>query len=306
MRLLALVFILVSTSSFSEEDVDYSHCHSQPDSAQILDSAFTYVNGKLCEPAVWFDNFFVDERVDQDARAGSTVRWSNDFSYVEGEGYKYKTRVKARLHLPKVTKRLKLVFESDDEDELFNLFPQTSQDAENTLGLRYDWLRRERYSFNLKVTARPGVEARFRYTYPINDDLLLRATQKLYQKKSVTGESTEVDLDYSISRSVLFRWSNFAQYESDVKGWELGTGVTLYQHISDTQALSYQASTSGTNRPFHHITNTHVSVTYRQNFWRSWLFYELIPEYNWGREEDTERKGEAKITLRLEVQFNNI
>ncbi|MEF1292030.1 hypothetical protein QTO00_19800, partial [Vibrio sp. M260118] len=142
MRLLALVFILVSTSSFSEEDVDYSHCHSQPDSAQILDSAFTYVNGKLCEPAVWFDNFFVDERVDQDARAGGTVRWSNDFSYVEDEGYKYKTRVKARLHLPKVTKRLKLVFESDDEDDLFNLFPQTSQDAEKTLGLRYDWLRR--------------------------------------------------------------------------------------------------------------------------------------------------------------------
>jgi hypothetical protein len=47
-------------------------------------------------------------------------------------------------------------------------------------------------------------------------------------------------------------------------------------------------------------------VTYRQNVWRTWLFYELIPEYNWNREEDTQREGEAKMTFRLEILFNNI
>ncbi|MDC5855755.1 hypothetical protein [Vibrio europaeus] len=306
MRYLVLISTFLSTVTYADGEVDYSDCHSQPDSAEILDSAFSYVNTKLCEPAIWFDSFFVDERVDQDARASSTVRWRNDFSYVEGEGYKFKTRFKARFHLPKVTKRLKVVFESDEEDDLFDLFPQTSEDAENTFGLRYDWLSKERYSFNVKVNARPGIEGRFRYTYPINDEWLLRVTQKLYQKKSVTGESTDIDLDYSINRDFLLRWSNYAQWESDIKGWEVGTGFTLYQHISDHQALSYQLSTTGTNRPFHYITNTHASVTYRQNVWRTWLFYELIPEYNWNREEDTQREGEAKMTFRLEILFNNI
>lgn len=306
MRYLAFPALFIPLFAFAESEVDYSSCHSQPDSARLLDSAFSYANTKLCEPALWFDNFFVDERVDEDARAGSTVRWTNDFSYVEGKGYQYKTRIKARFYLPKVTKRLKVVFESDEEDDLFNLFPQNSQDAESTLGLRYDWLSKERSSFNIKLTAKPGIEARYRYTYPIADDLIVRATQKVYQNKRVLGESTELDVDYSLTPDFLFRWSNYAKYENDIKGWEFGSGVTLYQHVSDQQALSYQVSTTGTNRPFHYISNTHLSVTYRQNFWRPWLFYELIPEYNWNRDEDTPRQGEAKATLRLEVLFHNI
>lgn len=306
LRYLALLPLLLPFSAYGESDIDYSSCHSQPDSAKILDSAFSYVNTKLCQPAVWFDNFFVDERVDEDAQAGSLVRWVNDFAYVEGEGYQFNTKFKARFHLPKVTKRLKIVFESDDESDLLDLFPRSSQDAENTLGLRYDWLSNERSSFNVKLTAKPGIEARFRYIYPISNDVILRATQKLYQKQRLTGESTELDLDYSLSPDFLVRWSNIASYEDDIKGWQLGTGVTLYQHISDQQAISYQASTTGTNRPFHYITNTHVSLTYRQNILRPWLFYELTPEYNWGREADSQREGEAQITLRLEVLFHNI
>ena len=289
-----------------ESAPDYSSCHSQPDSAKILDSAFSYINTRFCQPAVWFDSFFVDDRVDEDSSAGSIVRWKNDFSYVEGEGYQFNTQLKARFHLPKVTKRLKLVFESDDESDVFDLFPQSSEEAESTLALRYDWLNKERSSFNIKLTAKPGAEARFRYTYPINEDLVLRATQKIYQQKTLTGESTELDLDYSLTPEFLLRWSSFATYEDDIKGWELGTGLNLFQHISDQQALSYRLSTTGTNRPFHYITNTHASITYRQNILRPWLFYELTPEYNWSREEDTERSGEFTATFSLEVLFHNI
>jgi len=306
LRYCLLLACTISLSAYAEDEIDYSSCHSQPDSAGILDSAFSYVNARLCEPAVWFDNFFVDDRTDEDANAGSIVRWTNDFTYVEAKGYEFKTRFKARFHLPKVTKRLKVVFESDDEDDLRDLFPQNSSDAESTLAMRYDWLSNARSSFNVKLTAKPGIEGRFSYTYPMSEDMVFRATQKIYQRKRVTGESTEVDLDYSISPDFLFRWSSFASYEDDIKGWELGTGFTLYQHISDHQALSYQISTTGTNRPFHYIPNTHVSITYRQSFWRPWLFYEVIPEYNWNREEDTQREGEAKATLRLEVLFHNI
>lgn len=306
MRYLAVLFLLVPLAALAESEVDDSSCHSQPDSAKILDSAFNYVNTRLCQPAVWFDGFFVDERVDSDAKAGSIIRWTNDFAYVEGQGYQFNTRFKARFYLPKVTKQLKVVFESDDESDIFDLLPSNRQETENTLGLRYDWLSKERSSFNIKLTAKPGIEARYRYSYPISNDVLLRATQKIYQHKRVTGQSTELDLDYSLTPELLFRWSNYAIYEDDIKGWQLGSGITLYQHISDQQALSYQLSISGTNRPFDYITNTHVSVTYRHNILRSWLFYELSPEYNWGREQDTRREGEAKATLRLEILFHNI
>ncbi|MCW8334031.1 hypothetical protein J4N42_16950 [Vibrio sp. SCSIO 43135] len=281
-------------------------CNTVDDDAGFLDSAYARLNTRFCQPAVWFDNFFIDERADEDARAGTLVRWYNDFSWVENEGYKFKTKLKARFHLPKVTRRLKVVFESDEESDVFDLFPQSSEDAESTLGLRYDWLSKGRSSFNFRVTARPSIEARYQYTYPFTIDTLARFTQKVYQRKRVTGESTQLDIDHSFSPEYLLRWTSFGTYEDDIKGWELGSGVTLYQHLSDTQAMSYQASTSGTNRPYHYITNTHLSVTYRQNIWRDWLFYELKPEYNWNKEEDIERYEEAKFTLRLEITFHNI
>jgi len=311
LRYLLLVSLGVMLSSFSgsanemsEENLD--ECNSQSDSKQILDRAYARINTRFCQPALWFDNFFVDERTDQDARAGTVIRWYNDFAWVENEGYQFQTKLKARLNLPGVTKRLKVVFESDEEDDVFDLFPNSSQDTENTLGLRYDWLSQGRRSFNIKVTARPGIEGRFQYTYPVTDDTLLRLTQKVYQKKSLTGESTEIDIDHSLSEKFLFRWSNFAKYEDDIKGWEVGSGVTLYHHISPTQAMNYQASTTATNRPYDHISNSRLSITYRQNILRDWFFYELQPEYNWNEDEETPRYHEAKLTLRLEVLFYNI
>lgn len=281
-------------------------CHSQQDQSHLLDKAFHYLNTKFCQPALWFDNFFVDERADEDGRAGTVVRWYNDFSYIENEGYQFKTKLRFRLHLPKATKRLKLVFESDEKDDLTELLPSTRSDAEETLGLRYDWYSEAKQSFNIKVTARPGIEARYRYTYPFSDDTLARITQKIYQKKRLTGESTQLDIDHSLNPTFLLRWTNLATYEDDIKGWNLGSGVTLFQHISDKQAINYQASISGTNRPYHYLENTRIAISYRQNIWRDWLYYEIRPEYNWKEEPDVERYQEAMVTLRFELLFHNL
>ncbi|MGD8170721.1 hypothetical protein ACQEXU_03610 [Vibrio sp. TRT 21S02] len=290
----------------SNEPNETDLCHSQQDQSHLFDKAFHYLNTKFCQPALWFDNFFVDERADEDGRAGTVVRWYNDFSYIENEGYQFKTKLRFRLHLPKATKRLKLVFESDEKDDLTELLPSTRSDAEETLGLRYDWYSEAKQSFNIKVTARPGIEARYRYTYPFSDDTLARITQKIYQKKRLTGESTQLDIDHSLNPTFLLRWTNLATYEDDIKGWNLGSGVTLFQHISDKQAINYQASISGTNRPYHYLENTRIAISYRQNIWRDWLYYEIRPEYNWKEEPDVERYQEAMVTLRFELLFHNL
>ncbi len=94
-------------------------CYSQSQMEGAIDQAFDYLNTKFCQPAIWFDNFFVDDRVEDDARAGTIVRLYNDFSYYEKEGFKYRANLNARLHLPGVTKRLKLILDSTGEDDPF-------------------------------------------------------------------------------------------------------------------------------------------------------------------------------------------
>ncbi len=283
-----------------------SACFNQSPQQGVLDQAYDYLNIKFCEPAIWFDDFFVDERSSQDARAGTMVRWSNDFSLVEHQGGTYKTRLKARVHLPQVTRKLKLVFESDSEDHLEDLFPTTTEETRSALGLRYDALVASRSSLNFKASLRPSIEARYRYTYPFSEQSIWRFTQRLYQKRKTTGSVTQLDLDTKVSPQLVFRWNNFIKLESDVDGAEVGSGISLYQFISDRRALSYSVSISGKNEPFHYVTNTHISIKYRQNIFRKWLFYELTPELNWPKEEDKQRMREAIFTLRLEVLFNNV
>lgn len=282
------------------------HCYSENREVEALDTAYHYLNTKFCQPAIWFDSFFVDERVTDDARAGTMVRWYNDYSWSESEGFTYKTSLKAKLHLPKATKKLKLVFESDADDDFQDLFPSSGDELENALGLRYDWYAKEKSSFNIKATLRPSIEARYRYSHSFTQYTLLSLTQSVYSRKRVLGERTQLDVDHTLSENFLIRWTNYAKYENDVDHFELGLGLTLYQSISSKQALSYKASLTGHDKPYGYVSNRHISITYRQNVYRDWLFYEITPEYNWDSELEEDKINQATITLRLEFLFNNI
>jgi len=250
--------------------------------------------------------FFVDDRITEDARAGTSVRWYNDFIYSEGGDVDYSTKLKARLHLPFVSKRLKLIYESVSDEEFLDFFPNDSDELDSALGLRYDAYAKGYSSFNIKATLRPRIEARYRFTYPLTTDVVFRLTQRVYQEKQETGEITDVDFDLSLSDDFLARWSSFAGYNDDLKGWNYGTGLTLYHYLAQDQALQYSATINATDEPHNHYEYAQVSVTYRQNVWKEWLFYELIPRYQWEREPHEKHTEEANITLRLEVLFNNV
>ncbi|WP_233052573.1 hypothetical protein [Motilimonas cestriensis] len=308
-RILSIMLLVPVSYLTMAEDLEQeepSPCLYKSQESTMLDKTYDYLNSTLCEPALWFDDFFVDDRVTQDSRAGTMVRWYNDFKQTEGKGFKYETRLSARVNIPKATKRLKLVFESDADDKVADLFPNSSEDTKNTLGLRYDWFVKERSSLNFKVSLHPGIEARYRYTYPFSEHTFGRITQKIYQKESDTGSKTDLDLDHKLSDTFLLRWTNFAKVETSFDGAELGSGLTLYQFISDTQALSYEASVQGKTKPYHYLSNQRLAVRYRQSIFRKWFFYEITPAVDWPKDEEIERHDEVSITLRLEVLFNNI
>ncbi|WP_315972408.1 hypothetical protein [Vibrio gallicus] len=297
-----------ATFGAAQEDIE-EKCLSKPSDDRALNKAYHYLNTKFCQPAVWFDNFFVDERITENARAGTSVRWKNDFTYYELTGFKYNARLNAKFNLPKVNRRLKLVIESDGEDDLFDLFPRSAEELESSVGVRYDWIRKGYSSFNFKATFRPSIEARYQFTYPLTINNTLRITQKLYQKKKITGESTQIDLDFAFTKKLLLRWSSFAEHDWDYDTkdgiWGMGSGFTLYQYLSNTQALNYTLSTLGTDEPKPFIYNTQIGMTYRHNIFYRWLYYEITPEYNWYREYKQSFIEEASIRLRLEILFEN-
>ncbi|MEH6454186.1 MAG: hypothetical protein V7782_14240, partial [Psychromonas sp.] len=213
-----LILSICSASTLADEN---DPCETPDSSETNIDVAYNYVNTKFCQPAIWFDSFFVDPRVTEDARAGTMIRWYQDITWEESESTEYDMKLSARVNLPRVTKKLKLVIESDDEDAYVD---SLNEDTDSTVGLTYDIKAKADTSFTVKATLRPSVELRYRYTEVWNEQTLTRFTQKIYQKKKVTGVSSHIDLDYSINQIFLIRWGGVAKYESDIKNVELATG----------------------------------------------------------------------------------
>ena len=295
---------VVAGESFTVDEQNPCVYRSAEDT--FFDKTYDFVNTQFCQPALWFDNFFADERVTDDARAGTYVRWYNDFAQIENQGFDYRTRLNAKVRLPFAERRLRLVFENTAEEALSDLFPKSTSDARNTLGLGYDFLSKERSSFTVRVNLRPGIAARYRYTYPLDELTTLSFRQSVYQNKDTTGGVTSFDLDRRVSDEVALRFNVYGKMESEFDGIEGGAGMVLYQYLNEKQALSYELSSVGRNQPGHYISNSHVAVRFRHNIWRNWFFYEVIPSVDWPKEENQERYREAALTLRLEVLFNNL
>ena len=302
-----LLLPFYSSFLFAEKETEAENDIPVRDNTQttFIDTTYYYLSNTFSQPAIWFDSFFVDDRITEDATADTMVRWYNDISWRESDDFEYQSKLNARIRLGKASRKLKLVFESDDEKKPLTSSFNNQEATDNQLGLRFDIYGKQRSSFNIKVTLRPGIEARYRYSYPLTTQTVGHFTQKIYQKESITGESSLLDLEHSLTPEFLLRWSNYAKWETDIGGFKMGTGLTLFQYLSEKQAINYKAGISGPDKPYTYIENSHLSITYRQNILRKWLFYEITPEINWDKSADTERRKEVSITLRLEVLFKN-
>ena len=107
------------------------------------DETQVYVNTAFCEPALWFDNFFGSDRVFNEGAAGTYIRWRNDFTYDEEEYFDFKTNLSFSIELPGLENRLRLTFESD-EDEAVRDVSAGQEQTTNTLGLPLDVKTNER------------------------------------------------------------------------------------------------------------------------------------------------------------------
>ena len=173
-----LLLPFYSSFLFAEEETENDISVSDNTQTTFIDKTYHYLNNTFSQPAIWFDSFFVDDRISEDATADTMVRWYNDIYWRESDDFKYQSKLNARIRLPKVSRKLKLVFESDDEEGPLTPLPHTKEETDNQLGLRYDIYGKQRSSFNIKVTLRPGIEARYRYSYPLAyPDLIFRSLE---------------------------------------------------------------------------------------------------------------------------------
>ena len=275
------------------------------------DETQVYVNTAFCEPALWFDNFFGSDRVFNEGAAGTYIRWRNDFTYDEEEYFDFKTNLSFSIELPGLENRLRLTFESDEDEALRDVSPGQEQTT-NTLGLQLDVKTNERSKFNVSISLSPRIRFRYRYTYPVADSITLRLTQEVQREKDVNSARTLFDFEKLFQNQLFFRASSEGKLSEEFEGVDWLQAFVLYQRINKKTSLSYESSANGITEPMTLATNYRLGVRFRKNFHRKWLFYEIAPEVTWpvtldeDRLEITEnRRSKWLIFFRFEVHFGN-
>ncbi len=276
------------------------------------DETQVYINARFCEPALWFDNFFANDRVFDEGVAGTYVRWRNEFTQDEEEFFKYKMGLSASIELPIIEKHLRLTFEGDQDEDLRDIAPGSGEDTTNSLGLQLDLVENARSKFNVSVSLSPRVRLRYRYTYPVYQDITLRLTQEVQRKKGVHSARTLIDFEKVFKQNYLFRASTEGKASEEFDGIDWLQAFVLYQRVNNKTSLSYESSVNGITEPRTLAANYRLGFRFRKNFHRRWLFFEIAPEMTWPVSLNESRSDIVKdrrskwlLFFRLEVHFGN-
>lgn len=330
--ILAPLFLLVSFSLYGESDAyqkrtaeestaeekestaekSSAERPSSPDQENNdpwYDDSHKYVVHHADNIAQWMDDFFGDARTEEEA-SYSTLRLRLEEEWMESEGLDTGVRLRGKLYLPRISRRLSLLFSDEDdavsrEDDLLT----DDQDKPDDIALQYMAREKEFYRIDFKVGLRssgdPKGSVRYRYERPLYETLIGRFSEEaIYRGGEGLGSRTRLELDKILTDDRVLKWRNRVDWTEAESGISWNTLVSMDRRLSKKQAISYYVSARGKTQPYGLTTSYGLGIRYRQNIFRPWLFAEFQPNYRWLKEDTSSgREGTFGILARLEIVF---
>lgn len=269
-----------------------------------VDSSHAYVTDSAQALTEWMDQFFGDETYNLE-QAESLLRLQLINDWDSAEGYDAKPRLRGKLQLPRVSRRLDLVFsdQAQDDEDL------DDDRLDDRIGLQY-LLReggRSRFDTTLGLTAsglKPGV--RYRNQGGIIKEVSYRFIQRIQHEsdEGVYG-TTQLDINYKQNNSTVWRWSQRGIWGEKSEGVEWRSRLALRQrHLTDTErplAVEHFLLVNGVTRPDAFVRSYRLGTVFRRQVYRPYMFVEFEPSYSFRQlQADSGRSGEWGVILRLE------
>jgi hypothetical protein len=210
--------------------------------------------------------------------------------------------------VPRISKRLNLVFSDDEGDEVQSTLDE--RDRSNGFGLLYRVSEGDHSRFDLTMginwnRVRPGV--RYRYQDALSDVSTYRFTQRLqYDNQNGAFATSQLELNRVLGPNTLLRLNNRAVYGEETNGTEWLSRLSLFQRHKTVNrrrqlGISYFGAVNGFTDP-DYVKNYQLGVLFRRQVYRNYLFLEVEPAYNYRKEnEDAKRQFGWSIALRLQV-----
>ncbi|MDX1624881.1 MAG: hypothetical protein R3323_00080 [Wenzhouxiangellaceae bacterium] len=281
-----------------------------------LDRTHSYLSERLCEPAAWFDGFFGGERADEETPVGSFFRVRNSVRWDQTEDFGHEISVSANISLPRISDRVRLLVSRDDGgDGEADLGERRGPGDDKTrLGLRFLLSEMGRTQFDVDGTVKvasdglnPRVQGRARHTRGLTDKTLARLTQTVFwERDDGYGTTSRADWEWLPSRLALVRLTARGTWAENIDGMDWRTGLIGFRQLNRETAIRSEIGAFGFSRPGFDAEEYFVNFRFRRSFLRSWLFYEIQPEYAWPVDQQTgRRRSDLRMIFTLEVQFEN-
>ncbi|NOX75969.1 MAG: hypothetical protein GXP17_05015 [Gammaproteobacteria bacterium] len=263
---------------------------------------------RVTEFANWLDSFFGDDRIYQESQ-NSRLKLNLLHISEEGRLPRYDATVQGKLTLPNTQRRVKLLFESSQEDtpnqDASLLDSVDSQDQ--SLGIRFikktkAWWRAHA---DIGIRFRGGLDTfiRFRLRRLFSaGQWNFRATETVFWFDSTgPGETSRFDVERGISANYLFRSTSKGTWLDETRNIDLSQNFFLLHNISRRRAVAYRIGIIGASKPVTQTTAYIVSARLRQQLHRDWLFFEINPKVVYSRENNF--RSSLSLTFKLEVIF---
>jgi hypothetical protein len=272
-----------------------------------MDSSHAYATEQAQALTQWMDDYFGEPNYELEA-AQSFLRLDFTTDWDQDDGINNKVRLRGKVQLPKVSRRLNLVFSDESGDDF--VADRDERKLDDNVGLVYEVAEDKRSRFDLTLglnwnRVRPGVRYRFQdgfaevYTY--------RLTQRVqYENSEGFYATSQAELNRALGENTFLRWNNRAVYGEETRGTEWLSRFSLFerrQSLSGKRKLgiNYFAAVNGFTDPSY-TKNYRVGILFRRQLYKKFLFLELEPAYNYRKEnEDAKRQFAWSIGLTLQI-----
>lgn len=330
MRIVLFTFFFI-TSVFSENYIDKLHESISKSIVKVSVGTDNYIAQKInsfskdrkntsqIKPEKE-DNFFrSDKYIEETSR--SFIRISTDYDYNSLQSNDFNINIHASIDLKNSSKNLKL-FVSDLNNDNANDILDKNHYKENNAAIGVSLLDKIGQNFDAKYSLGirslyPFIRARFFLKNRFIGFQIEPVQIFQYSAKDHFRENTRLYIDKYLSKNLLFRTELGRGSRSRYDGMDYDTtfhlfwtlnpkagivftqafyGNTKYKYIADKTTLE--------QKKFNGINNYLTEISYRQNIYKKWIFYELSPGINFSK--NNSYKANYRLFLKFDLFFGNL